>query len=66
MREHTERGEALYELDEDLLHELEPDLIVTQALCEVCAVSVDDVRSVAESWPRSRRCSRSTRPRSAR
>ena len=66
VREHTERGEALYELDEDLLHDLEPDLIVTQALCEVCAVSVDDVRAVAETLPRSRRCSRSTRPLSAR
>jgi iron complex transport system substrate-binding protein len=48
VREHTEKGEALYKLDEELLHEVEPDLIVTQALCEVCAVSVDDVRAVAE------------------
>ena len=48
VRAHTEKGEALYKLDEELLHELEPDLIVTQALCEVCAVSVDDVRAVAE------------------
>src|SRR3712207_1496343 len=30
VREHTERGEAIYELDEDALYELEPDLIVTQ------------------------------------
>jgi iron complex transport system substrate-binding protein len=51
VREHTERGEALYKLDEDLLHDLEPDLIVTQALCEVCAVSFDDVRAVAEQLP---------------
>ena len=43
VRERTGRGEALYELDEDALHELEPDLIVTQAVCEVCAVSFDDV-----------------------
>jgi iron complex transport system substrate-binding protein len=48
VRERTEKGEAIYELDAELLHELEPDLIVTQALCEVCAVSVDDVRAVAE------------------
>jgi len=48
VRERTEEGEAIYELDEELLHELEPDLIVTQALCEVCAVSFDDVRAVAE------------------
>lgn len=51
VREHTSKGEALYELDEDLLHEVEPDLIVTQALCEVCAVSFDDVRAVAERLP---------------
>src|SRR5205807_8964020 len=31
-----------------VLHEVQPDLIVTQALCEVCAVSSDDVRAVAE------------------
>ena len=31
-----------------LLHDLGPDLIVTQALCSVCAVSYDDVRAVAE------------------
>jgi iron complex transport system substrate-binding protein len=47
VREVTGRGEALYELDEALLAELEPDLIVTQALCAVCAVSYDDVRAVA-------------------
>ena len=51
VREHTERGEAIYELDAERLHELEPDLIVTQALCPVCAVSVDDVRAVAGTIP---------------
>ena len=48
VRERTSRGEHLYELDAETLHELEPDLIVTQALCEVCAVSFDDVRAIAE------------------
>jgi iron complex transport system substrate-binding protein len=48
VRERTERGEHLYELDSETLHELEPDLIVTQALCQVCAVSFDDVRTIAE------------------
>ncbi len=48
VRERTEKGEHLYELDTERLHELEPDLIVTQALCAVCAVSIDDVRAVAE------------------
>lgn len=48
VRERTERGEPIYELDEEALHELRPDLIVTQALCAVCAVSYDDVVAVAE------------------
>jgi iron complex transport system substrate-binding protein len=51
VREVTGRGEALYALDEPRLAELEPDLIVTQALCAVCAVSYDDVRAVAERLP---------------
>jgi iron complex transport system substrate-binding protein len=48
VRERTGRGESIYGLDEDALHRLAPDLIVTQALCAVCAVSYDDVRAVAE------------------
>lgn len=48
VRARTQQGEAIYELDAELLHELAPDLIVTQALCAVCAVSFDDVRAVAE------------------
>ena len=48
VRERTERGESIYELDADRLADLQPDLIVTQALCAVCAVSYDDVRAVAE------------------
>jgi iron complex transport system substrate-binding protein len=47
VRSFTEGGEAIYALDDELLAELEPDLIVTQELCAVCAVSVDDVRAVA-------------------
>src|ERR687895_38260 len=51
VRERTSRGEALYELDAETLEELDVDLIVTQAVCEVCAVSFDDVRAVAERLP---------------
>jgi iron complex transport system substrate-binding protein len=51
VRERTGRGEALYELDRDLLEELDVELIVTQAVCEVCAVSFDDVRAVAAELP---------------
>src|SRR5579864_1418398 len=32
-------GSSLYTLDAELLEQLKPDLIVTQELCEVCAVS---------------------------
>jgi len=48
VRSLTEEGRAIYELDVEALHRLRPDLIVTQSLCAVCAVSVDDVRAVAE------------------
>jgi iron complex transport system substrate-binding protein len=48
VRELTGHGEVIYELDDEALIEALPDLIVTQALCAVCAVSVDDVRAVAE------------------
>jgi len=48
VKERTVAGESIYELDTDLLRDLRPDLIVTQALCSVCAVSYDDVRQIAE------------------
>jgi iron complex transport system substrate-binding protein len=51
VRERTERGESIYELDEEIVRELEPDLIVTQALCQVCAVSADDVQALAQTLP---------------
>ncbi|MEA2268096.1 MAG: iron complex transport system substrate-binding protein [Solirubrobacteraceae bacterium] len=51
VRERTQEGKAIYELDEARLRDLEPDLIVTQALCAVCAVSYDDVVKVAERIP---------------
>jgi iron complex transport system substrate-binding protein len=44
-------GRALYELDEERLAELAPDLIVTQAICDVCAVSFEDVLEVSTRLP---------------
>jgi iron complex transport system substrate-binding protein len=41
-------GSSLYRLDSALLEELEPDLIVTQELCPVCAVSYDIVDEAAK------------------
>ena len=51
MRERTLEGKSIYELDEEALGDLEPDLIVTQALCPVCAVSYEDVAELAGSLP---------------
>jgi iron complex transport system substrate-binding protein len=48
-------GRALYSLDEERLAELAPDLIVTQAVCDVCAVSFEDVVEVAARLPGSPR-----------
>jgi iron complex transport system substrate-binding protein len=48
VREHTQGAEAIYELDTQALRALQPDLIVTQELCPVCAVSYDDVIKEAE------------------
>ena len=51
VRQHLGNHSALYSLDEQLLVELKPDLIVTQALCEVCAVSEDEVLAVIDRLP---------------
>src|SRR5262249_61872726 len=51
VRERTLRGEAIYELDREGLAALRPDLIVTQALCPVCAVSYEEVATLARELP---------------
>ncbi|HEY3971102.1 MAG TPA: cobalamin-binding protein [Solirubrobacteraceae bacterium] len=51
VRERTQRGDAIYELDGDALAALDPDLIVTQALCPVCAVSYAEVAELAKGLP---------------
>jgi iron complex transport system substrate-binding protein len=43
VRERLRAGEPLYRVDEALLLELAPDLLVTQTHCEVCAVSPADL-----------------------
>jgi iron complex transport system substrate-binding protein len=50
----TEAG-SIYSLDTRLLEELEPDLILTQGLCEVCAVSLSLVEQAAASLQRAPR-----------
>jgi iron complex transport system substrate-binding protein len=43
VRSQLRDGLSLYALDRDLLAELRPDVILTQALCDVCAVSLESV-----------------------
>lgn len=51
VRERLSTQSALYSLDLAVLEELEPDLIVTQALCDVCAVPQDEVQAAACALP---------------
>jgi iron complex transport system substrate-binding protein len=47
----AEQGGQLYDLDVHLLTQLRPDVILTQAQCDVCAVSERTVRSAAGNLP---------------
>lgn len=47
----SEQGGSLYDLDADLLASLKPDLILTQAQCDVCAVNEKTVLEVAGALP---------------
>ncbi|HEY8563617.1 MAG TPA: cobalamin-binding protein [Pyrinomonadaceae bacterium] len=41
---------SIYDLNTELLEELDPDLIITQELCEVCAVSYKTVEKAARLY----------------
>lgn len=49
VRQRLSEGEGLYSLDLELLRRINPDLIITQGLCDVCAVGYDDVMAAAGS-----------------
>lgn len=49
VRESLSQESTLYHLDAGLLERLQPDLVLTQELCEVCAVGPEEVRSVMRS-----------------
>ena len=51
VRERVQGKRALYALDVPALTALAPDLIVTQSLCDVCAVAEDEVRAAAGELP---------------
>lgn len=50
--EFTARGESVYRVDAEALRELDPDLIITQDLCHVCAASPDDLAAALSTLPR--------------
>jgi len=41
-------GLSLYQVDESLIRDIAPDLILTQDLCQVCAPSGNEVATVVE------------------
>ena len=47
VREQNGQGHALFTLDNSRVRELHPDLLLTQALCDVCAINENDVRALA-------------------
>lgn len=47
VRQKTHGGRSLYHLDQQRLQSLQPDLILTQELCEVCAPDFETVRRSA-------------------
>lgn len=51
VRELRQQDKALYALDHEQLQQLQPDLIVTQALCDVCAVAESEVQTAARNLP---------------
>jgi iron complex transport system substrate-binding protein len=51
IRELVHQGSSIYSLDGDRLAALRPDLILTQELCEVCAVSYPIVEQAARRNP---------------
>jgi|SRR5579884_2815599 len=51
VRERLQTERALYTLDMPVLETLRPDLLVTQALCDVCAVAEAEVSAAACSLP---------------
>lgn len=45
---------SLYDVDVDRIRALKPDLIITQAQCDVCAVSLEQVEAAVASWAESK------------
>jgi iron complex transport system substrate-binding protein len=46
----VQEGLSVYRIDADRLRDLQPDVILTQIQCEVCAVSQSDVLAALAAW----------------
>ncbi len=51
VNEAVQAGRALYQIDGDMLAQLAPDLIVTQGVCDVCAVGLGAVEATLKFLP---------------
>lgn len=50
VKEIIERGLAVYQVDAEKLRQLDPDFIVTQDQCQVCAASLAEVEEATRGW----------------
>ena len=60
VRQSLKEGKDLYTVDEEMLRELAPDVVLTQELCQVCAPSGDAVSRVLKALPQPPRVIRLT------
>ncbi|QDS94763.1 corrinoid ABC transporter substrate-binding protein [Roseimaritima multifibrata] len=52
VREQVQTSNALYSLDTETIQDVQPDLIITQALCDVCAVAESEVNAAIRTLPK--------------
>ena len=52
VREADAQGESLHVLDTRAITDLAPDVIITQGICDVCAIRESDVRAIAQTLRR--------------
>ena len=52
VKEHARNGQSVYHIDTEALRAADPDLILTQELCDVCAVGYQDVLTQVKDLPK--------------
>jgi iron complex transport system substrate-binding protein len=55
VKEHARNGQSVYHIDMEALRAADPDLILTQELCDVCAVGYQDVLTQVKDLPKTPR-----------